>query len=65
MEPPPSAWMIVIVRAWCDHGRLVVRLLMTHPGTDGKSTQTVVGSVEEACETLRQQLRTVADGGTG
>jgi hypothetical protein len=62
MEPTPAAWMVIVVRAWCDHGRLIARLLMTQPGTDGRTMQTVVGSVEEACEALRQQLQTVADG---
>ena len=50
------------MRAWRDHGRLIVRLLVTEPGADGRTTQTVVGSVEDACEALRRQLQTVADG---
>jgi hypothetical protein len=62
MEPTPSAWIVVVVRAWRDHGRLIVRLLVTEPGADGRTTQTVVGSVEDACEALRRQLQTVADG---
>jgi hypothetical protein len=57
--------MVVVVRAWRDHGRLIVRLLITRPGTDGRAMQTVVGSVEEACEALRQQLQAVSDGDTG
>jgi hypothetical protein len=61
MEPSPSAWVVVVVRAWRDHGRLVVRLLTTQPGTDGKPVQTVVGSVEDACEALRKQLHTFGD----
>jgi hypothetical protein len=62
MEPSPPAWIVVVVRAWRDHGHLIVRLLMTQPGTDGKTSQTVVGSVEDACEALRQQLQTVVHG---
>jgi hypothetical protein len=65
MEPTTSAWVVVVVRAWRDHGHLVVRLLMTRPGTNGTPRQTVVGSVEEACEALRQQLETVIDSGAG
>ena len=65
MEPTPSAWVVVVVRAWRGHGRLIVRLLVTWPGTDGRTTQTVVGSVEEACETLRRQLQAIADGDAG
>jgi hypothetical protein len=61
MEPTPSAWIVVVVRAWRDHDRLTVRLLMTEPGTDGRTMQAVVGSVEDACEALRQQLQKVAD----
>jgi hypothetical protein len=65
MEPGPSAWMVVVVRAWCDHGRLIVRLLMTQPGGDERTMQTVVGSVDEACEALRQQLQMIVDGDVG
>jgi hypothetical protein len=65
MEPTASRWVVVVVRAWCDQGRLVVRLLTTQPGTGQNAVQTVVGSVEEACEALRQQLQIVADKDAG
>jgi hypothetical protein len=52
---------VVVVRAWREGARVVVRLLASDPGGSSQPDERVVGSVDDACKTLRVFLQDLGE----
>lgn len=57
---PPTASMVVVIRAWRQSGRLVIRLMASAPGGEMK-THRVVTDIEQACRVLSDLLQALEE----
>ncbi|MBF0686384.1 MAG: hypothetical protein IR158_01270 [Cellulomonas sp.] len=62
-QPAPRTAMVVVVRAWSQHGTIAARLVLDPEGGPRRTRSVVVGSLDDLCAALARELTAALDPG--